>query len=29
MYLIPRDEDWSLTSEDLSDQKFQYLRPLY
>jgi hypothetical protein len=29
MYLIPRDEDWSLTSEDLSESKFQYLRPLY
>jgi hypothetical protein len=29
MYLIPRDEDWSLTSEDLSEPKFEYLRPLY
>lgn len=29
MYVIPRDEDWSLTSEDLSDNKFEYLRPLF
>jgi hypothetical protein len=29
LYLIPRDDDWALTSEDMSHPKFQYLRPLY
>ena len=29
MYLIPRDDDWALTSEDLSETKFEYLRPVY
>ncbi len=29
MYLIPRDDDWSLTSDDMSQNKFEYLRPLY
>lgn len=29
MYIIPRDEDWVLTPEDLSEPKFEYLRPLY
>ena len=26
MYLIPRDEDWSLTVDDLAQPKFNYLR---
>jgi hypothetical protein len=26
MYLIPRDEDWGLTVDDLREQKFEYLR---
>jgi len=26
MYLIPRDEDWGLTEEDLRAEKFKYLR---
>src|SRR5512140_1797924 len=28
LYLIPRDADWSLTAEDMSEEKFSYLRPL-
>lgn len=28
MYLIPRDDDWGLTVDDLADEKFAYLRPL-
>lgn len=28
MYLIPRDEGWGLTAEDLADPKFEYLRVL-
>jgi hypothetical protein len=28
IYVIPRDDDWGLTAEDLSDTKFEYLRPL-
>jgi hypothetical protein len=27
-YLIPRDNGWGLTDEDLAHQKFNYLRPL-
>jgi hypothetical protein len=26
MYLIPRDDDWGLTSSDLTAEKFNYLR---
>lgn len=26
MYLLPRDEDWGLTEQDLTAEKFQYLR---
>lgn len=26
MYLIPRDDDWGLTAQDLTDPKFHYLR---
>jgi hypothetical protein len=29
LYLIPRDDDWALTSEDMSQEKFKYLRPVY
>ncbi len=29
LYLIPRDDDWALTAEDMSHPKFTYLRPLY
>jgi len=28
LYLIPRDDDWGLTSGDLTDEKFQYLRQI-
>ncbi len=28
MYLIPRDDDWGLTVDDLAQEKFHYLRPL-
>jgi hypothetical protein len=28
LYLIPRDEDWGLTVDDLREEKFAYLRPL-
>ena len=28
MYLIPRDDDWGLTVDDLAQQKFHYLRVL-
>jgi hypothetical protein len=28
MYLIPRDDDWGLTVDDLAQEKFKYLRPL-
>ncbi|WP_437737554.1 hypothetical protein [Sorangium sp. So ce1335] len=28
MYLIPRDEGWALTAEDLKDPKFHYLRQI-
>jgi hypothetical protein len=28
MYLIPRDDAWALTAQDLAAQKFEYLRPL-
>jgi hypothetical protein len=28
MYLLPRDDDWGLTVEDLALEKFNYLRPL-
>lgn len=28
MYLIPRDDDWGLTTEDLAQEKFHYLRLL-
>ena len=28
MYLIPRDDDWGLTVDDLARDKFQYLRAL-
>lgn len=28
MYLLPRDEDWGLTPDDLLDPKFDYLRAL-
>ena len=27
-YLIPRDDGWGLTGEDLANQKFNYLRPI-
>jgi hypothetical protein len=29
MYVIPRDEGYSLTTDDMSNEKFAYLRPLY
>ena len=29
VYLIPRDADYSLTAEDMSNTKFEYLRPLF
>jgi hypothetical protein len=28
MYMVPRDHDWGLTVDDLSTQKYQYLRML-
>lgn len=28
LYLIPRDESWGLTAEDLADPKFEYLRKI-
>lgn len=28
MYLIPRDEDWGLTVDDMREEKFAYLRPI-
>lgn len=28
MYLIPRDDDWGLTADDLAQEKFHYLRML-
>lgn len=28
MYLIPRDDDWGLTTADLAEEKFKYLRAL-
>jgi hypothetical protein len=28
MYLIPRDDDWALTPQDLGAAKFEYLRPI-
>lgn len=28
VYVIPRDDDWGLTAEDLRAEKFHYLRPL-
>jgi hypothetical protein len=28
LYLIPRDDGWALTAEDMSEEKFSYLRPL-
>lgn len=28
LYLIPRDDDWGLTQQDLTDPKFHYLRKL-
>lgn len=28
MYLLPRDESWGLTADDLAEEKFKYLRPL-
>ena len=28
MYLIPRDQDWGLTVDDLAEEKFEYLRAL-
>jgi hypothetical protein len=28
VYLIPRDDDWGLTVDDLAQEKFNYLRPL-
>ena len=28
VYLIPRDEGWELTLQDLSEPKFEYLRPI-
>jgi hypothetical protein len=28
LYLIPRDETWGLTAGDLTDPKFEYLRPI-
>ncbi|MBX3226155.1 MAG: hypothetical protein KIT84_28720 [Labilithrix sp.] len=28
MYLIPRDDDWGLTVDDLRQDKFHYLRPI-
>jgi hypothetical protein len=29
MYVIPRDEEYALTTGDMSNDKFAYLRPLY
>ena len=26
IYLIPGDDDWGLTVQDLTDEKFEYLR---
>jgi len=28
MYLIPRDDDWGLTVDDMREEKFAYLRPI-
>ena len=28
LYLIPKEDDWALTPEDLRDPKFEYLRPI-
>lgn len=28
MYLLPRDDDWGLTVDDMREEKFEYLRPL-
>jgi hypothetical protein len=28
MYLLPRDDDWGLTVDDLAQEKFHYLRVL-
>jgi hypothetical protein len=28
MYLLPRDDDWGLTVDDLREEKFAYLRPV-
>jgi hypothetical protein len=28
LYLLPRDDDWGLTVDDLAEEKFKYLRPL-
>ena len=28
MYLIPRDDGWGLTAQDLQHQKFEYLREM-
>lgn len=28
IYLIPRDDDWGLTRQDLAEPKFHYLRPI-
>ena len=29
MYVIPRDDGYALTTDDMSNEKFAYLRPLY
>jgi hypothetical protein len=28
MYLLPRDDDWGLTVDDMREEKFAYLRPI-